>query len=78
MCVPSNQANCQQPFTVEEINAQDRTVRITIRGDCLGTIANHLKKCPQNRKSHKVAVRMGYELEMAGNTIFPREIRKCQ
>jgi hypothetical protein len=78
MCVPSRKTSSRQPFTVEDVNTQDRTVRITIRGDCIGTIANHLKTCPRSRKSHKVVVRMGYELETAGNAIFQKGIRECQ
>jgi hypothetical protein len=59
-----------KPFQIDSIDMKDRVVTLTIRCDCIGSVANQLKSCPDERRSVSAVRKLGHVLSDVGNVIF--------
>jgi len=62
--------NPVKPFQIDSIDMKDRVVTLTIRCDCIGSVANQLKACPDERRSVSAVRKLGHVLSDVGNVIF--------
>lgn len=57
-------------FCLVEVNVPDGFVTVRVRKDLVGTVANHLRDCPEWRKGCQAARAMGFALQSAGHVLF--------